>query len=149
MNMTYRGCVHTFNNDLMGVKNIHRLSSWSKQKYPFRITIGKNKDMMTIIGEHQQKLKDIVTITLKRGSKLYHWGILHSHLCLLFPRALLQLFKLWVMWLRHGIFICLITPLSVSQSSQRKNCLRALLQYLIIPPRIPSSQQMKLLMWKH
>ena len=52
MTMTYTECVHTFKDDFMSVEKKNTSSERIiKTKVPFRITTGKNKDMMTIICE--------------------------------------------------------------------------------------------------
>ena len=57
----------------MSVNKKHTTSErMTKAKVPFRIAIGENKDMMTIIRELQKRLKDVVAITLKGDNKHCH-----------------------------------------------------------------------------
>ena len=96
MNVTYTGCVHTLNNDLISVeKKYTTFERMIKTTVPFWIATRRNKNMVIIIRELQEKLKDVVTMTLKGGNKHCRSGILHYHLCLLFLSAIKHFFKLW------------------------------------------------------
>ena len=96
MNITYSGCVNTFNNDTITVSKIYSTPERLKQATkPIRISLPKKKSMMDLVQEMNTTLKGIAEIELIKPFKRCGWKVVDKNFCLVLSPRVQRRFNLW------------------------------------------------------
>ena len=96
MNITYSGCVNTFNNDTITVSKIYSTPERLKQATkPIRISLSEKKSTMDLIQEINSKLKGIAEVKLTQDEKYCGWKIVDPKFCLALSPQIKKRFYLW------------------------------------------------------
>lgn len=96
MNLTYAGCVKTFNNDTFELEKNLTTADLLYIKKPIKITLPKGKsisDIIKILSE--EKLKGILKFTFSKQGRCIRWNLLTNKFCLVFQSEFRDFLNMW------------------------------------------------------
>ena len=94
MNITYSGCVNTFYNDKLMVEKTFNLQEYlQKVEKPIRVKLTASTVVQDIVQDINEKLSNIVKVTLSKDKSYAQWKILNPNVCIIVSPSLRQRFN--------------------------------------------------------
>ena len=95
MNITYSGCVNTFHNDGLTVEKKFNLQEHlQKVGTPIRVRLTTSTSIVDITKDINEKLNNIVKVTLDKETKYAKWKIVNPNMCIIISPNIHERFEL-------------------------------------------------------
>ena len=107
LNITYSGCINTFNNDKLIVEKPFSFQEHlDKVKKPLRIRLTTSTEIEDIVQDINEKLDTVVNVTLDKKKEYVQWKVVNPNVCLILSSSLRQRLRIsndvWTSWDVHN-----------------------------------------------